>query len=99
MRSTITTCSLQRQLGGAEELISLLADYNMVMTLPKWLPTMQSMFTKNWTRVDNIFCTNNIADSIITCDTAPDRRGPGTNHVPILTFLEVNVEVKNPEPF
>ena len=31
----------------AEELISLLADYNMVMTLPKRLPTIQSMSTKD----------------------------------------------------
>ena len=83
----------------AEELILLLADYNMVMTLPKWLPTIQSMSTKNWTRVDNIFCTDNIANSIVTCNTAPGRRGPGTDHIPILTSLEVNVEVKDPEPF
>src|SRR3979490_1091384 len=82
-----------------EELISLLADYNMIMTLPKCLPTLQSMSTKNWTRVDNVFCTNNITDSIVTCDTAPGRRGPGTNHIPILTTLDIDIEVRNPEPF
>jgi hypothetical protein len=82
----------------AEELITMVADYNMVMTLPKRIPTLQSMATKNWTRVDNVFCTDNIADTIVTCDTAPSRRGPGTDHVPILTVLDIEVEIKVPTP-
>jgi Endonuclease-reverse transcriptase len=83
----------------AEELISLLADYNMVMTLPKRVPTLQSMATKNWTRVDNIFCTDNAAEAVITCDTNPSLRGPGTDHVPVLTVLDMETRLSPPAPF
>jgi Endonuclease-reverse transcriptase len=83
----------------AEELISLIADYNMVMTLPKRLPTLQSMSTKNWTRVDNVFCTDNIAETVITCDTRPSMRGPGTDHVPILTILNIEATHNPTAPF
>ena len=34
----------------AQPLITLLEDFNMVMLLPKGLPMLQSMVTKNWTR-------------------------------------------------
>ena len=69
----------------AEKLITLIADYNMAMTLPKHLTTLQSMSTKNWTRVDNVFCTDNVVDSIVRCDTNPSMCGPGTGHIPVLT--------------
>ena len=41
----------------AELLISLLADFDMSMLLLKGIPTLQSMATKNWIRVDNIFAS------------------------------------------
>ena len=55
----------------AEELISLLANCNMVMVLPWHTPTLQSMSTKNWTRVDNVFCTDNLESAVVSCDTNP----------------------------
>ena len=42
-----------------QPLIDLLDDHNMVMLLPKGIPTLQSMAMKNWTRVDNVFATQN----------------------------------------
>ena len=39
----------------AQILISLLADFNMVMVLPQGIPMLQAMSTKNWTRVYNVF--------------------------------------------
>jgi hypothetical protein len=83
----------------AEKLIALLADYNMAMALPKRIPTLQSMSTKNWTRVDNVFCTDNMVGSIVRCDTEPRMRGPGTDHVPILTILDVEVKAEPPAPY
>ena len=82
-----------------EKLITLLADYNMAMALPKCTPTLQSMSTKNWTRVDDVFCTDNMVGSIIRCDTNPSMHEPGTDHVPILTILDVEVKVEPPSPF
>jgi hypothetical protein len=38
---------------------------------------------------------DNIAEMVITCDTRPSMRGPGTDHVPILTVLDIEV-VHNP---
>ena len=44
----------------AQPLITLLEDHNMVMLLLKGIPMLQSMATKNWTRVDNVFATHNM---------------------------------------
>ena len=43
----------------AQPLIALLEDFDMVILLPKGIPVLQSMVTKNWTRVDNVFTTHN----------------------------------------
>lgn len=75
----------------AQKLIELLADYDMVMALPKDIPTLESMATKNWTRPDNIFTTDNTQECIVTCSTDPHRRGPGTDHVPIISILEFHI--------
>ena len=75
----------------AQPLIDMLEDYNMVMLLPKGILTLQSMATKNWTRVDNVFAMQNIENSMVICDTDPRQCGPGTDHVPVLTTLDLNV--------
>ena len=74
------------------KLITLAADHDMYMALPKDIPTLESMSTKNWTRPDNVFCSTGLADSVICCMTSPGLRGPGTDHVPILMALEFPVE-------
>ena len=61
----------------------------MVMLLPKDIPTLESMATKNWTRPDNVFGSANLEDKVTFCTTDPQLRGPGTDHVPILTVLEL----------
>ena len=60
----------------------------MVVALPKNIPTLESMSTKNWTRPDNVFCSVNTEAMLVSCTTDPRLRGPGTDHVPILTTLE-----------
>ena len=73
------------------KLLILVADSNMVMGLPKDIPTLESMSTKNWTHPDNIFCSSNLEEKIVYCTTDPRLQGPGTDHVPILTALEFPV--------
>src|SRR6266481_8466610 len=63
----------------------------MSMILPKGIPTLQSMSTGNWTRVDNVFATPNVEQLVIICDTDPRHRGPGMDHVPVLTTLDFAV--------
>ena len=69
----------------AQPLIALLEDFNMVMLILKGIPTLQSMVTKNWTRVDNVFAMHNTEHLVVACDTDPRQRGPGTDHVLVLT--------------
>ena len=64
----------------------------MVMALPKDIPTLEAMATKNWTWPDNVFCSANMEPLLVSCMTHPHLRGPGTDHVPILTMLEFPVK-------
>ena len=78
----------------AQLLIDLLEDYDMAMLLPKGIPMLQSMATKNWTGVDNVFAMHNMECLVVVCDTDPRLRGPGTDHVPILTTLDLEVPAR-----
>ncbi|KIK95900.1 hypothetical protein PAXRUDRAFT_139690, partial [Paxillus rubicundulus Ve08.2h10] len=62
---------MNRYLKEAQPLIELLSDYNMAMALLKDHPTLEALATKNWTRPDNIFCTDHTADYITQCYTNP----------------------------
>ena len=75
----------------AQPLIDLLEDYDMIMLLPKNIPMLQSMATKNWTRVDNVFATQGTEHLVVVCDTDPRLWGPGTDHMLILTTLDLEV--------
>lgn len=58
----------------SEEYISLLIDllykYNMLLTLPKGIPMLQTS-TDNWTRPDNVWCNNTPDNPIARCGTVP----------------------------
>src|ERR1700690_2653779 len=82
----------------AHKLIEILADHDMIMTLPKDIPTLQAMATGNWTRPDNVFASANTEQLIVRCDTDPRLRGPGTDHMPILTILDLPLERKVSPP-
>lgn len=75
----------------AQRIIELLMDYDLQMALPKDKPTLQSTSSGNWTRPDNVFCTSHTLDSFTLCDTAPRRRPPCTDHVPIFSTLDFNI--------
>jgi hypothetical protein len=75
----------------AQRIIELLADYDLQMALPKDKPTLQSTSSGNWTRPDNVFCTAHTLDSFTLCNTAPRRRPPCTDHVPIFSILDFDI--------
>ena len=56
-------------LSAADELIVHLAKFHLAMVLPKGLPMLQSMSTKNWTHVDNVFMSEELAELLVFCDT------------------------------
>ena len=80
-------------LDAAQKLLDILSDFGLVQALPKDLPTLVSSSTGNWTRPDNVFCTDHSLESIISCTTDPGQRGPKTDHVPILTKLDLEVSL------
>ena len=83
----------------ANKLISHLAEFHLTMALPKGLPTLQAMRTKNWTHVNNVFMTEDLAELLICCDMAPSLRGPGTDHIPIHTVIDTGIPSATLEPY
>ena len=75
----------------ADKLLALVVEYGMEMLLPKDVPALEVMVTKNWTCLDNVFGSDNLGDKVIYCTTDLRLRGPGTDYVPILTVLELPV--------
>ncbi|CAK5280784.1 unnamed protein product [Mycena citricolor] len=80
-----------RNLRLADPLLQMLARHSMVMVLPKNIPTLKAHSTGNYTRVDNVFCSADLAKSFTLCNTAPTLRPPCTDHMPILSELIINV--------
>jgi hypothetical protein len=60
-------------LNDVQMLLNLLARHGMKMALPKDIPTLESTATKNYTRVDNIFCSEELLEAFISCNTMPEK--------------------------
>ncbi|GBE89552.1 RNA-directed DNA polymerase from mobile element jockey [Sparassis crispa] len=73
----------------AQPLLDNIAAFDLSMLLPQGIPTLEATLTKNYTRPDNIFASTDIADRLLTCDTAPALRPPCTDHLPISLSLDV----------
>ena len=74
------------------KLLELVVDHGIEMMLPGDIPTLEVMATKNWMWPDNVFSSSNLADKVVYCTTEPHLWGPGTDHVPILTVIELPIE-------
>ena len=75
----------------AEILISAVANAGLELALPPGIPTHLHSVSKRWTRLDQVFISEEAMDSIITCETIPDSPGINTDHLPILTTLDLNL--------
>jgi endonuclease/exonuclease/phosphatase family metal-dependent hydrolase len=71
----------------ATKLISLLAEHDMTMPLPKGIPTLQHMVSKLFSRPDNVFCSAELQEMVTKCDTDISMRPPCTDHFPIATHI------------
>ncbi|GLB41456.1 putative encoded by [Lyophyllum shimeji] len=69
-------------------LLDLLWDYDMELALPPGLPTLQTS-RGNWTRPDNVWCAHCDLDPIIQCDVVPSLRPVMTDHLPVITEVEL----------
>ena len=75
----------------AEILISAVAELGLDLVLPPGLPTHLHNVTKKWSRLDQVFISEELMDSVIACETLPDTPGINTDHIPILTSLDLDL--------
>ena len=69
-------------------LIELLYKNEMLLALPKGIPTFQSA-AGSWTCPDNVWRCNTPDDPIARCDVIPAIRPPLADHLPIITILDL----------
>ena len=69
-------------------LIELLYKNEMLLALPKGIPTFQSA-AGSWIRPDNVWCCNTPDDPIAWCDIIPAIRPPLADHLPVITILDL----------
>jgi hypothetical protein len=81
----------ERNLRMAQNLLDLAQGHGLQMALPKDIPTLRAFSTGNYTRLDNVFCTADLVNNIIICNTEPTRKPINTDHLPIITILDLEV--------
>ena len=81
-----------------QPLLDMIYRFDMRMPLPPNIPTLQALSTGNWTRPDNVWCSNHSTDLFTQCNTNPGLRGPNTDHLPILSTLELPTTRNIPKP-
>jgi hypothetical protein len=73
-----------------EPLLALIARHHMKMALPEGMPTLRAMSTGNFTRVDNVFLSDALLNTVIKCTARPEDLPPRTDHFPIETILDIS---------
>ena len=77
----------------AEKLIEALADTGLELALPSGIPTHKHNVTKRWSRLDQVFVSDHSENIVTSCDTQPDHWGINTDHLPILTVLNLKADI------
>ena len=88
---TDTRLFTRTAMDNAEILISAVAGLGLDLALPPGIPTHLHNVSKKWTRLDQVFISEDFIDSIITCDALSNTPGINTDHLPILTTLDLNL--------
>jgi hypothetical protein len=74
-----------------EILISTIAELGLNLALPSGIPMHLHNVTKKWTRLDQVFISEDHLDSIITCEVLSNTPGINTDHLLILTTLDLDL--------
>ena len=69
----------------------MLNRFNMKMALPVFIPTLQAHSTGNHTRVDNVFCSEDLMKAITKCYTDDAKQPVKTDHYPITMILDIHM--------
>jgi Endonuclease-reverse transcriptase len=75
----------------AEKLIAAVADARLDLALSAKIPTHKHNVTKKWTRLDHVFLSEQSFDALISCEALVDNLSPNTDHLPILTKLDLTL--------
>ena len=81
-------------LARAEKLISAVASAGLDLALPPQRLTHRHSVTKKWTRLDQVFLSDHSLDALISCDVLQSTPGICTDHLPIITNLDMAVPQK-----
>lgn len=82
----------------AQIIIDLQVKYSMHQSLPKGIPTLVSTNSGNYTRSDNIFISERLANQILTCMTEPALRPAKVDHIPIKTIINATIQTEHHKP-
>ena len=78
-------------------LIQLLYKHDMLLALPKGIPTLQAS-SGNWTRPDNMWRCNTVDDPVLRSDVVPAIWPPLADHLPIITILDLPIPRSSSPP-
>jgi len=77
----------------AEILIEAVAEAGLEIALPRSTPTHCHSVMKRWSRLDHIFISDDSTDTVVACDALTDHRGINTDHVLVLTELNLGIVI------
>jgi len=78
--------------GNLEKSQVLIAELDFQKALPNDIPTLQALATGNHTRPDNVFISSQIMGHITRCTMLPDERPARSDHIPVVTEVEISLE-------
>jgi len=70
-----------------------IAELCVDLALPSGTPTHKHNVTKLWSRLDQVFLSDHSENLLISYNMQPDQRGINTDHLPILTELNLNADI------
>jgi exonuclease III len=82
----------------AEVLIEAVAEAGLELVLPRGIPTHYHNVTKQWTRLDQVFLSEHSKNILISCEIQTKHRGIRTDHLPIMTELNLEANTIKEEP-
>ena len=78
-------------------LLELIINMRLKMALPKNIPTLEARHGGRWTRPDNIWRNTNSESKILACEVQGNLRPINTDHLPIITTLDLSFYPTNPD--
>lgn len=77
----------------AQMVLDLTMTHDMEMALPKDIPTLRALNTRNLTRPDNVFISHPLIDALTYCNTEPEKQPVNTDHFPIIVKIDTSVTI------